>query len=83
MDIFDKPVELEIIRYQDNGDYHVCRAGGDKRTINIDLLTDGTIPIPKDCDYVDFCKGLVGKKVKIDYSHTYLHMAANPQIVGA
>ena len=82
MDTYDTEKELEIISYQVNGDYHVYKDEDSKKNINIDLLTDGEIPIPKDKDYIEFCKSLVGKRVKIDSSHTYLHMAGNPKIIG-
>lgn len=83
MDTYDTVKELEIISYQDNGDYHVCKDKEARKKVNIDLLTDGTIPIPEGKDYIEFCKSLVGKRVRIDYSHTYLHMASNPKILSA
>lgn len=79
MDLFDEYVELTIDSYHENGDYHGCRTKSNK-VFYIDLMTDGSIKIPKGENYTEFCKSLVGRRVSIDYSHCFLHMAANPKI---
>tara|TARA_R110000851_G_scaffold42248_4_gene105175 strand:- start:912 stop:1226 length:315 start_codon:yes stop_codon:yes gene_type:complete len=83
MDAYDTVKELEIISYQANGDYHVCRDDEARTTVYIDLMVEGTIPIPEGKDYIEFCKSLAGKRVRIDSSHAHLQLASNPKILGA
>lgn len=80
-DSYKSSHEFTIVSYMDNGDYHRCK-DENGLMVNLDILTCGSIKIAEDDDYKEFCKSLVGKKVSVDYTHTYLHMAANPKICG-
>jgi hypothetical protein len=69
-----------VLGYTEEQDCHRCKDENDN-TVQVDLMTDGTIARVNDEDYVDFCKSLVGRRVEVDYTTTYLHMAANPQLL--